>query len=184
MSRIVFSFFVLGALVLSCGDEAPFNPYGDQPMPIHVGQGLCPNKTMPEGEISPGDIGPILFYIRQGELLRTNPPAREICLTQQTEHHYNCANFCIVEDIDLNNGLIVIRHLGIDNPELCLTAFGPAMATDGFQLPLGQYKLRFIKGTMVDEWEIESTIEAVIVNPDGEHNYTEYIPEKVGTSGY
>lgn len=73
-------------------------------------------------------------------------------------------------------GLVEIRHLGIDSPVLCATALGPAIATEGFELPVGTYTLRFRNGGLVDEYEMIADGNTVTINQPHSGSYTTYDP--------
>ena len=86
--------------------------------------------------------GKIIFSITEGYPVGsvTEP---KIKLSLRTEKIYPCCNWIIKTDIRIENNEIIVRLLGIYVPEICLTAFGPAVFMSFLNIPEGKYSLCF-----------------------------------------
>ena len=174
--RKLFVIIVMAiAIAITC-TESPFDPASNRPVPDYVGQGSCNYITEPVLPASPGYVGEISFYIQLDGFTDTEPPKHKLCLVQRTVEALPCINYTIVEEVEVGKGMIEITHLGIDNPLVCLTALGPAVAAEGFELPIGTYTLRFKHGSAVDEYELIADGSTVTVSTPHEGSYTIYVP--------
>lgn len=81
----------------------------------------CHDSVGPDPEDEPGT-----FLVRPFEVLE--PTGRRLELNLSTVAIYPCANYAIVHDWELTDAALSIRITGIDRPEVCLTATGPARA--------------------------------------------------------
>lgn len=172
---------VLTALAVAVGitcSEAPFDPVKARPMPDYVGVGSCEFRKEASVSVAPGSVGDIHFLLRLYGLTDTEPPKHLVCLVQWTEDIFGCVNFTIDEKVSVGAGLIDIRHMGIFIPDVCFTALGPATASEGFELPIGTYTLRFRNGSQVDEYEMIADGKTVTMSAPYSGSYTTYDPSE------
>lgn len=167
--------FTAIAVAINCS-ESPFDPVKARPMPDYVGVGSCEFRKEPTVSVAPGSVGDIHFLLRLHGLTDTEPPKHLVCLTQWTDEIFGCINFSIVEQVSVGSGLINIRHQGIGMPDLCMTALGPAASSEGFELPVGTYVLRFRNGNQVDEYEMIADGETVTISAPYSGSYTTFDP--------
>ncbi len=75
------------------------------------------------------------------------PANRTFQFSCSTEKIYECCNYTINKDFDISNNKIDIDFISIINPEICLTATGPATTTvDLGTLSNGTYELKISIG--------------------------------------
>ena len=92
-----------------------------------------------------------------------------------TEEIYPCINYGIATTEFTNANELIIRFDGLAEPEVCLTAIGPA--TSYVDLPENINKITFINGSITDRYSIEITQEKVIIEPF-ETNFTKLMYTK------
>jgi hypothetical protein len=135
---VLFTLAVIYLLQLSCATD--------------FGTGLGAN--------SPID-GRVKISVFEGYPLSGQPGEPMMLLSLQTERIYGCFNFSILADLDVQPGVITVRLKGIFEPEICLTALGPATCTKTLPLSPGTYKLVVINGSAYDNHTLEVTATSI-----------------------
>lgn len=81
-----------------------------------------------------------------------SPPSIFIAL--RTEKIYGCVNYGISASLSVERGVVEIFINGILEPEICLTAIGPAVTRIKTDLTAGTYKLIIRSKDFVDEYTL------------------------------
>lgn len=68
--------------------------------------------------------------------------------------YFSCCNYTINCDVTRADSSIEIEVKGIEVPQICLTALGPAIGTVQWESPPGKYLLRFHSQESVDRIEM------------------------------
>ncbi len=76
------------------------------------------------------------------------PSGPEIYLQLETEKIYGCINFSVAAKVTGKNNEITVEILGIDKPEICATAIGPATSSIKLENPEGIHALKFINHSL------------------------------------
>jgi hypothetical protein len=84
-------------------------------------------------------------------------------LSMETEKIYGCCNFSIEAFFQHVGSLLSVDIRGIHQPDICLTALGPAFWGDFLELEEGVYSLEFLDGFQKNVFEVRVTQDAVTV---------------------
>jgi hypothetical protein len=118
------------------------------------------------GADSPID-GRVKISVFEGYLQYGQPGEPIMFLFLQTERSYGCFNFSILADVDVQPGVITVRLKGIFEPEICLTALGPATCTKPLALSPGTYQLVVLNGSAYDKHTLELTATSIRLRSGG-----------------
>jgi len=129
---------------------------------------------------SNGDIHPIddtiLFSIVDSIELSSWTGPRDWILGMSTETIYPCCNWSLEHYIVRDHNYITVNLLGIYEPDICLTALGPAVSSSALGISNGEYALTFAYNGMYDDYVIAvSDTGAVITEMDA--TFTQSRPE-------
>ena len=129
---------------------------------------------------SNGDIHPIddtiLFSIVDSIELSSWTGPRDWILGMSTETIYPCCNWSLEHYIVRDHNYITVNLLGIYQPDICLTALGPAVSSSALGISNGEYALTFVYNGMYDDYVIAvSDSGAVITEMDA--TFTQSRPE-------
>lgn len=118
-------------------------------------------------ESGKGDLRPLegnLFVsVREGFPAYDTPP--EIYLTLRTEKIYPCSNWSVRFKQRNVENLYYFTIEGIYSPDICLTALGPATASQKFSLQEGDYILNFIYQGITDQYRLQITRDRIRLQP-------------------
>jgi hypothetical protein len=103
------------------------------------------------------NVGRVSFRVTEGHYFYDAVKDPEIGLTMRTEKIYGCINYSIVHQVERSGNIISVRLQSIYIPEICLTAIGPASGYSTLDLTPGSYRLKFISGTAIDEFQLNVT---------------------------
>ncbi|MCM4156020.1 hypothetical protein [Gramella sp. AN32] len=82
-----------------------------------------------------------------------------LSLDFKTTKIYPCYNYYINFKHSFENEILTVEFKSIGQPEICLTAFGPA--TGSLKLPLSTRQLKLVRGNTTDLYEVNITTETV-----------------------
>ncbi|TXE07898.1 hypothetical protein ES711_10735 [Gelidibacter salicanalis] len=88
---------------------------------------------------------------------------------------FSCVNFSLSTTEFTKGSELIIRFDGIIEPEICLTAFGPAISY--IDLPLNTNKVTFINGNTIDKYSIDINQEKISLTLI-EKNFTSSLYDK------
>lgn len=91
----------------------------------------------------------------------------------KTEKIYGCLNYEIITDITTSNRNVDVNILGIREPNICLTALGPAASSTPIELPDGTYNLNIHSADFSNTYNI--SVNDKSINIDGT-SFTETEP--------
>ena len=86
-----------------------------------------------------------------------------------TSENFPCVNYVLTTTEFINGNEIIIRFDEIIEPEVCLTAIGPAISY--IDLPVNTNKVTFINGNVIDKYSIEINQEKISITLI-ENNFT------------
>lgn len=114
--------------------------------------------------------GRIFFKISEDykQYNRENNP--EIFLFLETEKIYGCCNYGISTDCDIDGRKIEVDILGINQPEVCLTAIGPAIARIHLPLSNKLYSLKISGDDFTNNYAVIVTDSSISVTGDSTVN--------------
>jgi hypothetical protein len=118
------------------------------------------------GSIEPFE-GRVRFWIGEAYEPPNMAGIPSITLFMTTEKDYPCCNFSILNSIFVGDGSIKIYLLGIYEPDICLTAIGPATSQSALNLAPGEYLLQFILDGDIDEFSLTLSDSSISVVGDG-----------------
>ena len=85
-------------------------------------------------------------------------------LSCRTEKDYTCSNFSIITDLDIHEDPFNITFLGVDKPNLCATAIGPATKLiDLGTLAEGVYEITLNNGSLKNKGILEITGQEIML---------------------
>jgi len=128
---------------------------------------VCCNIT----DTSDGDIDPlngsVLFWIGESypELNTVEDPSPMLFMT--TEKVYPCCNYSIGSMLVKDDSSIFVELLGVNKPDICLTAIGPASSRSKIALAPGNYSLSFSLDNLIDEYFVTVTDSSISVDGNG-----------------
>jgi len=93
-----------------------------------------------------------------------SPPSIFIAL--RTEKIYGCVNYGISASLNVDRGVVEIFINGILEPEICLTASGPAVKRIKVDLTAGTYKLIIRSNDFIDEYDL--TVNDAFIRLEGD----------------
>ncbi len=91
----------------------------------------------------------------------------------KTEKEYGCLNYNISTDIKLSGNNLDVFIKGIQGPNICLTAIGPAVSSTALDLPAGNYKLTLHAEYFSDTYDFSVSDKSITID---QSNYTETKP--------
>jgi hypothetical protein len=109
--------------------------------------------------------GPVILSVREVHLLYGRKSEPTVVLDLQTEALYPCCNYSIVAHLTSGQRAIEATILGISEPELCLTAIGPALLREPLSVAPGTYTLVIAHGTRRDSYRLEVTDTFIRLDP-------------------
>jgi hypothetical protein len=109
--------------------------------------------------------GRVIVGLFEGYAVSGGPSEPKILLTMRTERIYGCCNFSILADVETGPRIITVTLQGIYEPEICLTALGPATYQTILPLSLGTYQLVMINGGACDKHTVEVTASSIRLTP-------------------
>ncbi|MHB1688061.1 MAG: hypothetical protein ACYCVH_11890 [Ignavibacteriaceae bacterium] len=112
----------------------------------------------------------ILFDVSESyDNYNVGTPPR-LYLTLSTEKAYGCSNFSIVTSVQINNNNLFVRLSGVSEPNICLTALGPATSRTKIDLADGDYSLQIIYPGFKDKYSLTISDSNVLINGDSTAN--------------
>lgn len=108
--------------------------------------------------------GNIIFSVKEGYEKNDSEP--KIMLSMFTEKIYSCANYRIIPDIEVQGNEIFVNILGIEVPDICLTALGPATSVSFLNISNGKYSLYFSCEGRTDKYILTVTDSSIQVFED------------------
>ncbi|HPC35388.1 MAG TPA: hypothetical protein P5067_02060 [Candidatus Marinimicrobia bacterium] len=114
--------------------------------------------------------GRIFFKISEDYKQYNRESNPEIFLFMETEKIYGCCNYGIYTDCDIVGKKIVVNILGIDQPGVCLTAIGPAIARIHLPLSNKSYSLKISGDDFTDNYTVVVTDSSISVTGDSTVN--------------
>lgn len=117
---------------------------------------------------TPRDIqsleGRILFSVKESYREMEVGTEPSPYLSMETEKIYGCFNVSIVSGLRRSDARLNVDIEGIETPEICLTAFGPARGFNFLDLEDGDYSLEFRYGPLFrSAYELSISSEAITV---------------------
>lgn len=111
--------------------------------------------------------GKIDFEVTEFHLSSDTSAPPEIYLTLRTEKIYPCVNYLIKTNLDdSKTDLIDVDLLGIQTPEICLTALGPATTSLKLKVGEGDYNLRIHSKNFNVIYKLKIDSKAIIILGD------------------
>lgn len=107
--------------------------------------------------------GRILFSVSERYPCGSGECEPSIFLVMKTEATYGCCNYKIVSYVISADDKVTINLMGIYEPEICLTAIGPATSSTPLDLNPGTYRLQFRYKDRIDEYKLVVTNESLAV---------------------
>ncbi len=117
-----------------------------------------------EGGMSPIS-GKVAIKVFEGPEHYEEAGVPSVLLEMHTEQIYPCMNFTIIGDVSTGQGLISVMLRGVYEPELCLTAFGPATYRRALPIGPGVYQLVVYNGFTSDRHTLEVTNSLIRIVP-------------------
>ena len=108
--------------------------------------------------VDPGPrAGDLTFEVREVDYWSPGP-AKQIVLLVQDEGGYPCMNYQIESELQVQGNSIRVAMSGaIKQPEICLTAIGPAIYRTALGIGDGSYELEFVRQGVTDRYSITVT---------------------------
>ena len=108
----------------------------------------------------------LLFSVGEGYAPSGVAALPRIVLELQTEKSYPCCNWSIDSRVRVAGQVVTVDVGDICVPEVCLTAIGPATATQFLDLAPGSYTLQLSAGARLDRYSLAVTDESLTVLAD------------------
>lgn len=109
--------------------------------------------------------GRIFFEVTEGYVQGESPGEPLVILCLETEKIYPCLNYSVRAGLERLGEKLTVRLSGVEIPEVCLTALGPASAVRVLELAAGGYELVFKKDMFVNRYRITVRPDAIEVGP-------------------
>lgn len=107
----------------------------------------CSTETVDEAREVDSEIKIVLTQeLSEGDLT--------LRIRSETLEQQPCYNYTLVTDYHLDENNIRVRYEGVDAPEICLTALGPAVSERSFSLENGSYDVEFINDGISNPGEL------------------------------
>ena len=101
--------------------------------------------------------GDLTFEVREVDYWWPGP-AKQIVLLVQGDDEYPCMNYQLESDLRVQGNSIRVTMSGaIKEPEVCLTAIGPAIYRTALGIENGSYELEFVRQGVTDRYAITVT---------------------------
>jgi hypothetical protein len=125
---------------------------------INCDGGEAPDKNLDESLVK--------YYIDIKETHIYNKQISEpkISLSLVTKEIFGCCNYTIKYLKEQKNNTIDIVITGLNMPDVCLTACGPAASSDNLDLKNGEYRINIICEYMRDAYDVKVTDEFIELN--------------------
>jgi len=111
--------------------------------------------------------GAIDFDVRESYTMISEAGAPRIEFQMRTQQIYPCCNWGISHSVQVRPGSVGVEVSGISQPEICLTATGPAAATTFLDLVNGSYVLDVSKRGSTDRFTLTVTDAVLEVTGNG-----------------
>jgi len=139
--RIIVSLLFFVFFAVSCDED---NAKNDEYSPL---EGNVLFTLAPDSADGIGTTGNIALYLK-------------------TDSIYNCINYELVHEADIQSDRIDITIEGIVLPEgICATAIGPARAKISLGIGSGEFDLRFTYDSQTDRYDISLSDSSIVVVP-------------------
>ena len=129
---------------------------------------------------SNGDIHPIddtiLFSIVDSIELSSWTGPRDWILGMSTETIYPCCNWSLEHYIERDHSCITVNLLGVYEPDICLSALGPAGSSSALGISNGAYVLTFAYDGMYDDYSVTVSDSGVVIT-EVDATFTQPQPE-------
>ncbi len=108
--------------------------------------------------VDPGPrAGDVTFEVREVDYWSPGP-AKQIVLLVQGDEQYPCMNYQLESALRVQGNSIRVTMSGaIKEPEICLTAIGPAIYRTALGIGNGSYELAFVRQGVTDRYTITVT---------------------------
>lgn len=117
--------------------------------------------------------GRILFCVKEAYIGAAEGVEPTLYLFMETEKIYPCMNYSIEADIELQGTALNVDIRGVYQPEICLTALGPAVKGEFLKMEDGVYSLKFRNGPVFQSsYEVSIADDAVIVTEFSGQTFT------------
>jgi len=105
--------------------------------------------------------GDLTFEVREVDYWSPGP-AKQIVLLVQGDKQYPCMNYQLESALRVQGNSIRVTMSGaIQEPEICLTAIGPAVYRTALGIGNGSYELAFVRQGVTDRYAITVTPSAI-----------------------
>ncbi len=121
-----------------------------------------------EGELKPIE-GNLIFRFQEGYQDHGGISEPSIRLSMVTEKTYPCCNWSIRSQVMVQNREILVRVFGIYVPEVCYTAFGPAMSQSFLNISTGEYSIYFSYRNVTDRYSLTVTDSSIEITEHASH---------------
>jgi hypothetical protein len=119
----------------------------------------------PDSSRTPKALGAIGFEIRESYSRIAAAGSPRIQLRLQTQQIFPCCNWSIAHAVSARPGVVGVQLNGIFQPDICLTATGPAVGESFVDLANGEYQLDFTSAGGIDRFTLTVTDAALEVTP-------------------
>ena len=117
--------------------------------------------------------GNLLFNFSESYENYNKPGIPVIYFNLKTEKEYGCVNYNISTEIRLSGNNLDVYIKGIQEPNICLTAIGPATSSSSLDIPAGNYKLILHDENFSDTYDFSVSDKSITID---QSNYTETKP--------
>ena len=127
------------------------------------------------GDIHPID-GTIRFFIIDSIELSSWVGPKDWILGMSTETIYPCCNWSLEHYIVRDHSCITVNLLGVYEPDICLSALGPAGSSSALGISNGAYVLTFAYDGMYDDYSVTVSDSGVVIT-EVDATFTQPQPE-------
>jgi hypothetical protein len=120
--------------------------------------------------VDPGPrAGDLTFEVREVDYWSPGPP-QQIVLLVRGNQDYPCVNYQIESELSIQGNSIRVAMTGaIKEPEVCLTAIGPAIYRSALGIGNGSYDLTFVRQGVTDRYSVTVTQTSILITAVDSH---------------